>query len=146
MPFTGPFEDRLAIRELIESYGDAVTQRDMDAWAACWAEDGRWCLPDLPGWEEIKGKQTIVAEWLKMMEAFHGPEDKADACIFISTPGAINVTTESYTDSAGVSRRILSEYQDRFIKRHGQWLFAERRWKMLPIEDAAALSADASSR
>lgn len=35
MPFTGPFEDRLAIRELIESYGDAVTQRDVDAWAAC---------------------------------------------------------------------------------------------------------------
>lgn len=91
-----------------------------------------------------------------MMEAFHGPEDKADACIFISTPGAINVTndtasgrtytTESYTDSTGVSRRILSEYQDKFIKRHGQWLFAERRWKMLPIEDAAALSADAGSR
>jgi ketosteroid isomerase-like protein len=156
MPFTGPFEDRLAIRELLEAYGDAVTQRDVNAWAACWAEEGRWCLPDLPGWEEIKGKQTIVAEWLKMMEAFHGPADKADACIFISTPCAIQVTqntatgrtytTETYTDAKGVSRRILSEYADKFVKRNGQWLFSERSWKMLPIEDAAALSADARSR
>ena len=154
--FEGPFEDRLAIRELIESYGDAVTQRDVNAWADCWTEDSRWCLPDLPGWEKIEGKQTIVAEWLKMMEAFHGPEDKADACIFISTPGRIQVigdtarartyTTETYTDAKGVTRTILSEYYDQFVKRGGQWLFSERSWRMLPIADAAALSADANSR
>lgn len=60
MPFTWPFEDRLAIRELIESYGDAVTQRDANAWGECWAEDSCWRLPDLPGWERIEGKQTIV--------------------------------------------------------------------------------------
>ena len=156
MTFAGPVEDPLAIRELPEAYGDAVTQRDVNAWAACWAEEGRWCLPDLSGWEEIKGKQTIVAEWLKMMEAFHGPAEKADACIFISMPGAIQVTqntatgrtytTETYTDAKGVSRRILSEYADKFVKRNGQWLFSERSWKMLPIEDAAALSADAHRR
>jgi len=35
MPFTGPTDDRLAIHELVASYGDAVTRRDADAWIAC---------------------------------------------------------------------------------------------------------------
>ena len=156
MTFTGPFEDRLAIRELLEAYGDAVTQRDVKAWGACWADDARWCLPDLPGWEEIKGRDRIVAEWSAMMVEFHGPDDNPDTCIFISTPGAINVTgdtatartytTESYTDFEGTSRRILSEYADSFVKRDGEWLFSERIWRMLPIEDALALSKHAQSR
>jgi len=39
MAFTGPFEDRLAIRELVDSYGDAVARNDAQAWGANWAED-----------------------------------------------------------------------------------------------------------
>jgi hypothetical protein len=52
-----------------------------------------------------------------MMEAIHGPEDKADARIFIWTPGAIQVTqntvtgrtycTETFTDAKGASRRVF---------------------------------------
>ena len=34
MPFTGPAEDRLAIRELLETYADAVTRCDAEAWGA----------------------------------------------------------------------------------------------------------------
>ena len=37
MPFTGPAEDRLAIRELIESYADAVIRTDAEAWGATWS-------------------------------------------------------------------------------------------------------------
>jgi len=37
MAFTGPFEDRLEIRELLETYSDAVCKVDADAWAATWA-------------------------------------------------------------------------------------------------------------
>ena len=36
MAFEGPIEDRLAIRELIENYADAVFQRDEERWAANW--------------------------------------------------------------------------------------------------------------
>jgi len=32
MAFTGPMEDRLAIRELHDSYGDAVFRADGDEW------------------------------------------------------------------------------------------------------------------
>jgi hypothetical protein len=34
MPSTGPAEDRLAIRELLETYADAVCRRDADDWGA----------------------------------------------------------------------------------------------------------------
>ena len=40
MPFSGPVEDRLAIRELLETYADAVTRQDAEAWGSTWAEYG----------------------------------------------------------------------------------------------------------
>jgi len=46
MSFSGPAEDRLAIRELIEAYADAVTRNDATAWIATWAEDSIWSLPE----------------------------------------------------------------------------------------------------
>ena len=48
----GPLEDRLAIRELIESYNDAVMRFDGDAWRSNWLEDAIWSLP---GAGEIQG-------------------------------------------------------------------------------------------
>lgn len=36
---TGPIEDVLAIRELVETYCDAVMLKDPVKWAATWAAD-----------------------------------------------------------------------------------------------------------
>ena len=36
--FDGPLEDRMAIRERIEAYSDAVFRKDADAWIANWRE------------------------------------------------------------------------------------------------------------
>ena len=41
----GPIEDRLQIRELIDSYNNAVMRFDGETWASNWAEDGVWHLP-----------------------------------------------------------------------------------------------------
>ena len=56
---TGPTDDRLAIRELIEHYCNAVNQRDAALWGANWAEDSEWNLPVVPGMESVKGKAAI---------------------------------------------------------------------------------------
>jgi hypothetical protein len=48
MPFTGPNEDRLAIRELIDTYADATNLRDAELWGSLFDEDARWELPDFP--------------------------------------------------------------------------------------------------
>jgi len=34
MPFSGPLEDRVAIRERVAGYGDAVSRRDQAGFAA----------------------------------------------------------------------------------------------------------------
>jgi hypothetical protein len=69
MSFTGPFEARLAIRELLESYADAVTRRDAEAWGATWAEDAEWSLPDYPEIGTTHGREAIVAMWVEAMKA-----------------------------------------------------------------------------
>lgn len=42
MPFPGPMEDRLAIREVYDTYGDASSQGDPETVLSCRADDGRF--------------------------------------------------------------------------------------------------------
>ena len=70
MAFSGPIEDRLAIRELMDIYSDAVNQRDTALWASTWAEDSSWKLPVIPGMENVVGKENIVNAWQAGMAMF----------------------------------------------------------------------------
>ena len=42
MPFTGPIEERNAIRELYDLYADGANRGDRAAWLGCYAEDAVW--------------------------------------------------------------------------------------------------------
>ena len=70
MPFSGPIEDRLAIRELLDIYADAVNQRDTELWASTWAEESSWKLPVIPGMENVSGKENIINAWQTGMSMF----------------------------------------------------------------------------
>lgn len=131
MPFQGPTEDRLAIRELLDTYSDAVVRHDAEAWGATWAEDGVWSLPDYPEMGEVKGRDAIVATWKAAME--HYPE-----IIFVANPGSIVIegdraTMRSYTsevyEQAGATKRDRGVYDDVCVKREGKWLFLSRTFK-----------------
>ncbi len=63
---TGPVADRLAIRELIESYNAAVIEKDAAKWIANWVDDGIWNL----GGGNIEGKQRILESWLTIMAPY----------------------------------------------------------------------------
>ena len=127
-------EDRLAIRERIEAYSDAVFRHDAEAWIACWAEDGVWRLPAL----EVAGKDRIKAAWEGAMSGF-------TLAAFFATPGSICVTghwaeARVYTQevlalTAGGGRRIVGAYQDRLQKQGGVWLFASRTYSILRDEE-----------
>ncbi len=54
MSFEGSSEDRLALRDLLDTYADAVSRADGEAWAATWTEDAEW---HLPGLGTIKGRR-----------------------------------------------------------------------------------------
>lgn len=133
MAFTGPLEDRIAIRELLETYADAVCRVDADAWGSTWDEHGRWELPDFPEIGAIEGRANIVALWKQAMQGFPG-------LVFLVTPGSIVVngdearvvscTSEVY-DRDGATHRDLGRYEDVMVKHGGRWLFKVRRFRYL---------------
>jgi ketosteroid isomerase-like protein len=131
MPFTGPAEDRLAIRELLDCYADAVTRCDAESWAATWVEDAQWSLPDYPELGTTVGKPAIVAMWIEAMKGFPG-------IMFEAWPGAIEVDGDtakvrSYTaevyDQGGTTVRDRGLYEDICVKRDGRWLFKSRNFR-----------------
>jgi ketosteroid isomerase-like protein len=137
MAFAGPIEDRLAIRELLETYSEAVCLVDADAWSATWAEDGVWELPDYPEIGKIVGRRNIVTAWKAAMAGYPG-------IVFVATPGSIVVrgdeatstsyTSEVFNDKNGVTNRHRGRYEDVLVKRGGQWLFKSRRFKNIHKE------------
>ncbi|MDE2597344.1 MAG: nuclear transport factor 2 family protein [Sphingomonadales bacterium] len=139
MPFTGPFEDRLAIRELLETYADAVTRCDAAAWGETWAEDGVWSMPDYPEFPTQHGKAAIVGLWVEAMKQFPG-------IMFEAWPGSIEVTgnratVRSYTseiyDQDGLTKRDRGVYEDSCVKVDGQWRFASRTFRNIHRQHAA---------
>jgi uncharacterized protein (TIGR02246 family) len=131
MAFEGPIEDRLAIRELLDSYADAVCRVDAEDWGATWAEDAVWALPDYPELGEVRGKAAIVEMWKGAMAQYPG-------VVFVATVGSIEVkgdtaTVRSYTsevyDQAGVTKRDRGRYEDVCVKQDGKWLFKSRTFK-----------------
>ena len=134
MAFSGPIEDRLAIRELMDIYADAVNQRDAELWGSTWAEGSSWKLPVIPGMENVAGKENIVAAWNAGMAMF--------PFIFMSiSVGDIQVngdtatvrayTTEVGTTLDGTEIRPRGQYDDKLIKVDGEWLFIERIFNSL---------------
>lgn len=134
--FEGPIEDRLAIRERIEAYGDAVFRRDAEDWIANWSDDAVWRLPGL----ELRGKPDMKAAWIQAMAGF-------TVAGFFAMPGAIQVdgavaTARAYTREVlvghdGKVTKIIGVYDDKLIKDRGTWLFAERAYTVLHAEAPA---------
>jgi hypothetical protein len=131
MPFIGPFEERLAIRELLDAYSDAVCQVDPVAWGALWAENAEWIMPDYPEIGTTKGRSAIVAMWIEAMKGYPG-------IIFVTTPGSIEIegnravvrcyTSEAF-DQQGVTHRHRGLYNDVCVKIDGKWLFQSRSFR-----------------
>ncbi len=145
MYFKGSLEDRMAIRELIETYADAVTQRDAQVWASLWAGDSRWDMPDLGSGVSMEGKEEIVSSWLQMMEQYHGPADEPWSFSFVSSIGNIAVdgdrakvrwySTEVFADGQGNSKQLKGQCDDVLVRDGPYWLISERTWYMMPLQD-----------
>lgn len=130
MASTGPVEDRLAIRELMEAYADAVFRHDAEAWAECWTPDAVW---DLMG-HEVRGLDAMVPAWKGAMTGFR-------LAAFFVFPGVTTVegdtararshTQEHLHLHDGGARRIIGRYQDELVKRDLRWRFSVRRYAVL---------------
>lgn len=144
MPFTGPLEDRLAIRELMDTHAHGVMTKDPELWGSIWAKDAYWELPEYPDLGGFDGKDAIVSGWIESMKVY-GLENMTKPMIYLMTPGSIEVngnraaavayTIEIYDDPQS-GRRIhtTGRYDDQLEKRDGQWLFTRRSYRIM-LED-----------
>lgn len=146
MAFTGPIADRIEIRELIETYADAVMRGDAEEWGTVWAEDAYWELPEYPGHEGFQGRAAIVEGWSWSMGIYGWPHKTTGVpvMIYVSTPGAINVdgdratarvySSEIYRDpDSGKEIRTRGQYDDELARIDGKWLFTRRSYRALHI-------------
>jgi hypothetical protein len=145
MNFIGPLEDRIAIRELLDTYSDAVTRQDGKLWASVWLDsrDAKWMLPSMAAWARFEGKATIVDEWQKMMAQFHSADGKRMAITQVTVPGKIIIkgdtaevrsyTTEFFANAQGETLHTKGQYDDHCVKQAGEWFFKERTWSLFPL-------------
>jgi ketosteroid isomerase-like protein len=151
MAFSGPLEARLEVRELIESYANAVTQRDAAAWADLWDDDAVWSMPGLGTGVTLRTKATIVSTWVELMKQYHGPAENPWAFSFVSVLGEMDLrgelgtvrsySVEAYADAAGRTVHLKGQYDDEVILRGGRWRFSKREWRLMPLEDHTEMSA-----
>ena len=139
--FSGPLEDRMLIREAMETYAHGVMNRDAEIWSTVWADDAYWALPEYPDLGGFDGKPAIVAGWVESMKHY-GLEKCAKPMIYTMAPGAIEVTgdtakavaytSELYDDpQSGKTIRARGRYDDELRKQDGRWLFTRREYRIM---------------
>lgn len=132
---TGPIEDRLEIRELIESFAVGAMRVDADVWGGTWAEEGTWKLASMP--EPVTGRDNIVASFVKVMAY-------VDFMSMISFPAELQIDGDNaqgkaycreliYT-KAGDQKIVVGCYHDTFVKREGRWYFLSRFYEVMGVK------------
>ncbi|MDG2005172.1 MAG: nuclear transport factor 2 family protein [Novosphingobium sp.] len=125
MAFTGTMEERLAIRELYDTYADGGSRCCRDTWLGCYAEDASWKTQyfDLSGIEAIGETFDQIMDGVAHTKVFtqigsieiEGDSAKIrmrqDECLF-------------YED--GRTYELLGKYDDMLVRRDGRWLFKHR--------------------
>lgn len=135
MPFTGPLEDRIAIRELYGRYADAAFRGDTQAWLDCWTEDCHWSTP----FGEAGGRQAITGLWEALWAGI-------EAMTFFTEVGGIEAEGDharSHGYSREVSRwkdgrlvKVTGRYDDEPVRENGVWRFTKRKFTLLLDEGA----------
>ena len=134
MSYSGPLEDRLMIRELIETYNDAVFRRDANDWKDTWASDSEWQIFG----QVIKGRANILKMW-------EGAMASLSYVGFFAIPGMINVTEKTAISRVyiretlvqdGQLRMLGGRYIDDLIKVDNMWRFKCRRYEIIFDSDA----------
>ncbi len=144
MTFSGPIEDRIAIRELMDTHAHGVMTRDPELWGSIWAEDAYWALPEFPDLGGFDGKAAILAGWIESMKHY-GLDACSKPMIYFMQPGSIEVsgntakavayTIEIYDDPVSGKRIYATgRYVDDLEKRAGQWLFIRREYRTVHAE------------
>lgn len=140
MAFTGPVEDRLAIRELYGTYGDASWRGDREQWVSCFAADGKWTSHLF----DAQGRAALLETWDGLWK------DWLEVA-FLGEVGSIEVDGDkaacrSYAREIvrmknGVTFKLAGRYDDALVREGGEWKFAHRHYTLMIDEFPAELVA-----
>ena len=133
----GPIEDRLMIRELVESYNDAVMRFDAEAWADNWRDDATWVLPGTG--DGITGKENFLPAWQGAMAGFSFVGFFASAGPIVIDGDKAHGTwyqQEFLHQKDGVKRNVTGQYEDDYIKVDGRWYFQKRVYEVLDSSES----------
>lgn len=126
--FFGPESDRLAIRELHDTYADAASRMDKQQWLDCWTEDAVWVTSN----GDVCGRAALSERWDHLFSTM-------DAMAFFSMTGAIAVDGDRATarchvrEVARINGKVMkfaARYDDELVRQEGRWRFARRTYVM----------------
>ncbi len=131
----GTIEERLEIRELVETFAVGTMHVDLEKWGGTWAEDGLWKLPSME--EPAVGKDNIVkafaeklayVEYMSMISFPHELDFEGD------TATGQCYCRELIYPKAGGKLVVVGYFNDKYVKQDGRWLFASRIYEVLGKE------------
>lgn len=136
------------IAELVHAYSHAVTHRDAERWAACWAPDAVWTLT---GGRYVEGRDAIVELWRRAIDGYEAvvqhvhsgtvrlEEDRGEGRWHIS---------EHCRRRDGRPSILLAYYDDAYVRLDDGWRFSRRdlhaQYQGPPDLSAPFLSPEAS--
>lgn len=145
-PDEGRLADRIALRELVERYAQAVDQRDIDTVVNLFTEDGVLLSHLMPGTEETPLERRGHDQLRRSMElglARYTSTTHVIATQVVDLAGddASGTTTclahHVYAGDESGERLLVMAicYRDRYRRQHGSWRFAERRLELQWSDD-----------
>ena len=129
MAFTGPIEDRIAIRELYDAYADGANRMDRAAWLAPWAEDAVWKTH----YFEQHGIAAIGEKYDELMAPVTTTSFLTQVCAIEvdgDTAKARAIAQERLKMESG-SYRLTGRYEDRLAREGGHWRFKHREYHVM---------------
>jgi ketosteroid isomerase-like protein len=129
--------DRLAIRNLVDAYAHCADRRDAQGQMALFTEDTHFVVymdaRDPEPTQDLFGREALAPVFDALNGYVATMHFNGQSTVDLDGDGA---TGESYclahhlTEAQGGARTLMIasiRYLDTFIKRDGEWLFAERR-------------------
>ena len=141
MPFTGPIEDRMLIRERMSAYAESMFSQDLEGWLSHFTEDVAWRF----GASTMNGREELKASWPNLWTPLR-------AMGYFTEVGSIEVDgdrakAKCYSRQImfrkdGTVVKMVGLYTDELVKRDGEWLFAAREFTMIGQEPAGVTNTE----
>jgi uncharacterized protein (TIGR02246 family) len=121
----------IALRQLVSRYCDAVVRKDTEAFAEVWDTDATWVLG-----KPIVGRDAIGAAFDKLVKQYAYLVQTAPNAVFEVDEAAGTATgrvtiLEQFKKTRTGPGSLVGVYHDRYVRRQGGWLFAERRIEVI---------------